>query len=422
MGTEVQGKLRFRLERYLGGGSFGSVYSAAVIERMPSHPTPSRVAIKLLHGALADKQRRHTLQRELSALLAINNDRIPRVYDWKLDGDQPFIAMEFFPHGTLSDMLDRVGAIDEGEAMTLLERLLEALVAAHGASVLHLDIKPANVLLDGDGGFVLTDFGVAQAPRSGKALPMAGLGSPGWHAPEQEERLRGTFDLRTDLFGVGTTVWSALTGVNLSSEIGMLRRRRWAGRRTALPPIRKLRQCMPELETIVMSLVARNQDDRPGNAAIVLDRIRRLRRGDHTERAVPGREIKADELRDLVQKVVDPLVAQMFRRDHRGIRYLDEGEQLCQQGDSSLHAFALVHGAIRVVRDGVTLARIDREGEFVGEIAALTGEKRSASLIADGPLWVRVLDAAQLESVIATNPALGVRLIRSMASRFKYTK
>ncbi len=383
---------------------------------------PSTVALKVLHGGLADKQRRHTLQRELSAMLAIRCRRIPRVYDWSLDGETPFIAMEFFPHGSLEDLLDKVGALDEADAITLLERLLEALVAAHGVSVLHLDIKPGNVLLDGAGGFVLTDFGVAQAPRAGKALPMAGLGSPGWHSPEQEQRLRGTFDLRSDLFGVGATVWSALTGVNLGSDFGLMRRARFKGAKTVLPRVSKLRQVSPGFEAVVMSMLARDPDNRPGDAAMALDRLRRVKAGDDSELKLPGVEITANELADVLNLIVDPLVARMFKRDHRGIRHLKDGEILCSQGDSSLHAFVVVHGAMVVMRNGDLLATIDREGDFVGEIAALTGATRNATLVAKGDLWVRMLNAAQLESVIATNPALGVRLIRSMAGRFKYLK
>ena len=84
-----------------------------------------------------------------------------------------------------------------------------------------------------------------------------------------------------------------------------------------------------------------------------------------------------------------------------------------------MHAFVLIHGSLDVYVGDHRVATIDREGEFVGEIAALTGRARTATLIANNDVWVRVLDAAQLESVIATNPSLGVRLIRTMAARFK---
>jgi len=395
VGDVIRGEYGFELVRFLGGGSFGSVYEAACLDADAG--LPERVALKVLHGDLADRHRRHALQRELSALLAVRCARIPRVFDYALDGAAPFIAMQLFEHGALDEHLVTEGALEEDEALRLLESLLEALVAAHNASVLHLDVKPANVLLDGAGGYVLTDFGVAQAP--------------------QEQRLRGTFDLRTDLFGVGATVWSALTGVNLGSDASLLGRERFKKGKTALPLLSKLRQVTPAVEEVVMSLLVREPEGRPGDAAMALDRVRRLRQGDFSDQPLPGRPLRAGELERLLARVVDPLVAQLFERDARGVRYLARGESLCEQGDGSLYAFFVIHGSISVVREGVTIAHSDREGEFLGEVAALTGQKRNASLRADTDLWVRVLNAAQLESVIAANPALGVRLIRSMARR-----
>lgn len=422
IGAQVGEKASFRLDRWLGGGSFGSVYQATTLDAGATG-APEQVAVKVLGGDLSDRARRHALSRELSALKAIDCRRIPRVFDASLDNASPFLAMEFFPHGTLEDLLTKVGALDEREAVALLESLLEALVEAHASGVLHLDIKPANVLLDGAGGFVLTDFGIAQAPRMGNDLPMPGLGSPGWQSPEQERRLRGTFDLRTDLFGVGATAWAALTGIDLASRKGLVHRKRASGSAISLPPISMVRSCARELENLVMALLQRDPDARPGSAGEVLEQVRALREGRDgaIARALPGREVGPDELLPVIAGIVDPLVAQVFERDHRGIRRLVDGQLLCTQGEHSHHAYVLISGAVQIVRDGEPLARVDREGAFLGEIAALTGEPRNASMVADGEAWIRVLNAAQLESLVTANPALAVRLIRTMAQRFKYT-
>lgn len=421
IGTEIGARALFRLDKWLGGGSFGSVYQAATLDAADTG-APEDVAIKVLGGDLSDRHRRHTLQRELSALKAIHCRRIPRVFDASLDAGTPFIAMEYFAHGTLEALMRRVGAVDEREAVALLESLLEALVEAHSAGILHLDVKPANVLLDGAGGFVLTDFGISQAPRVGKEMPMAGLGSLGWQAPEQEERLRGTFDLRTDLFGVGATAWAALTGVDLGSRQGMVRRQRAAGSTIALPPISMIRKCRPELEVIVMSLLTRDPKQRPGSPGEVLGDVRRLREGAGEQApGLAGREVSADELAQVIAGIVDPLVAKVFEHEHRGIRKLLDGQLLCAEGEQSHNAFVLIAGAVRIVRDGHQIAVEEREGAFLGEIAAFTGQPRNASMVAVGETWVRVLNAAQLESLVMANPALAVRLIRTMASRFKYT-
>ena len=131
--------------------------------------------------------------------------------------------------------------------------------------------------------------------------------------------------------------------------------------------------------------------------------------------------MSSDEVAAVVAGIVDPLVAQVFEHEHRGVRKLVDGQMLCAEGEHSHHAYVLIQGAVLIVRDGTRIARVEREGAFLGEIAAFTAEPRNASMVADGDTWVRVLNAAQLESLVMANPALAVRLIRTMASRFKYT-
>ena len=344
IGVEIGAKASFRLDRWLGGGSFGAVYQGTTLDAQ-STGAPEQVAVKVLGGDLSDRQRRHSLQRELSAMKAIECRRIPRVFDAELTGEFPFLAMEYFSHGTLEDLLTRVGALDEREAIALLESLLEALVAAHAAGVLHLDVKPANVLLDGAGGFVLTDFGIAQAPRMGRDLPMPGLGSQGWQSPEQEAQLRGSFDIRTDMWGVGATVWAALTGVDLGSRNGLVQRSRAANSAIALPPISMMRQCSQELELIVMAMLGRDPTTRPGSAGEVLEQVRALREGgDASVLPLPGREVSSEEVAAVVAGIVDPLVAQVFQHEHRGIRKLVDGQLLCTEGEHSHHAYVLIQG------------------------------------------------------------------------------
>jgi len=160
-GTELRGRFRYRLIKRLGRGAFGSVYFARCVDhdtRRDDSP-PEGVAIKILRTSKG--QAMQMLRRELSALLAIQHDRIPRVYDWCLEGEHAFVVMEHFCCGSLRGVWAK--AVEEEAVRHLLEDLLDAVDVAHRASILHLDIKPANVLLDGRGGYVLTDFGVSQA-------------------------------------------------------------------------------------------------------------------------------------------------------------------------------------------------------------------------------------------------------------------
>lgn len=416
IGTVVGWRPLFRLDRHLGGGAFGDVFLATTLDAAGTD-APEQVAVKVLTGDLHENVRLHVLQRELSSLRAVSCPRIPRVFAADLDEPHPHLAMEYFPHGTLEDLLDRVDGLEEHEATALLESLLEAVEAAHNADVLHLDVKPANVLLDGAGGFVLTDFGLAQAPR--QRLALHGLGSEGWQAPEQEAGARDKLDQRTDLFGVGATVWSALTGIDLASRRGQSLRHRARSSNLALPPVSAVRTCPPGLQQVVMSLLLRDREGRPGSASEVRGALEAMRSGQVNAGALlPGRLVAPGELKVVLGQIVDPLVARLFRSEQRGVRQVHDGEALCRQGERSHHAYCIIRGAVRVVRDGVEIARVDREGTFLGEVAALTGRPRTAALLADGEVYVKVLNAAQLESLVSANPALAVRLIRTMARRF----
>ncbi len=222
-GSELRARFKYRLIKRLGRGSFGSVFFARCLDhdRRRDDSPPERVAVKILgdsKGAASD-----LVRRELSALLALQHDRIPRLYDWRLDGEHAFVVMEHYPEGSLRDYMPLAGAAEEDQVWRLLGDLLSALDVAHRASLLHLDIKPANVLLDGNGGFVLTDFGVSQASRISRGLLPFSVGTRGYQAPEQRGERFDQYDLRTDLWGVGATAWAFAAGLNLAEREDLIR-------------------------------------------------------------------------------------------------------------------------------------------------------------------------------------------------------
>ncbi|MCP4808055.1 MAG: serine/threonine protein kinase [Proteobacteria bacterium] len=280
----VQGvKARYQLERPLGQGGSGSVHRAICLTE--DTDVPRWVALKTLVG-LDDHISRLTLKRELSSLLAISSDRIPKVWDWSIDGPQHFVVLEHYPMGSLNRILAKVGRLDIEQCWVLFNDLLEALRAAHAASVLHLDIKPGNVLVDETGRFVLTDFGISQGASA--RMP-TGVGTRGYQAPEQRWRATALYDMRTDLYGVGATMWAACTGVNLASQRASSL---WAKTRDepyGLPPLEDfLPFCAPEFSELVKSLLVQSSTRRPGSAAEVLQRVQQASRGLFTPHAMPG--------------------------------------------------------------------------------------------------------------------------------------
>jgi serine/threonine-protein kinase len=418
-GTELTGRHRFRLMKPLGRGRFGAVFLARCLEADPAlEAPPERVAVKVFPCGRREK---HALRRELSALLAISHPRVPRLHDWSTEGRHAFVAMDHFEQGSLAARLAPETRPEEDEIWRLLEDLLEALAVAHQASVLHLDVKPSNVLV-GDGGFALSDFGISEAARAGAALPRA-KGTPGYRAPEQRDERFAALDGRTDLFGAGATTWAFATGLDLARRL-RLATPGVATRGAGLPALDELRgDLSPSLRWLVAELLRADPEERPGSACEALVRLRAIAgraEPPHEVLGSAGERLAPADADELVESLVDPVTVHACRDAALRARIvrLAPGELLCSEGEPSDSAFLLLRGAIQVEREGHAPVRVAREGELIGEVAALTGRPRTATLSAAGPAWVCVLNAAQFERLVAAHPALGVRLLRAMAERY----
>jgi len=417
IGDEVSGRFRYRLTEKLGAGAFGSVYRADCLDHDGTAGTPPReVAVKILKLS-GDAGQLQSIRQELAALRAIRSPYIPRVYDWSLEATHGFVAMGVYSRGTLRDHLATDGAYTEEQAWRLLKALLGALRDAHGASVLHMDIKPSNVLLTDDGDYVLTDFGISQGAQATGGLQSVGMGTPYYHAPEQRWTKRNQFDMRTDLYGVGTTVWSAYTCVNLASRRARSIVSKDESEQYGLPRPTTFRTFTSNhLEKVLMGLLVQDPHRRPGSAAEVLSQIERMH--DPTiAAAVPGREMSVEEAEPVVRGLIDPLWAHLFQNERRGLRMVESGKYLCRFNDRSHYTYVLLRGEVEVLINDKVVHIEDREGTFLGEVSALTGKRRTATLRARGDVVLRVMNASQLERFVTRNPAIGVRLIRSMAQR-----
>ncbi|MCP5059813.1 MAG: protein kinase [bacterium] len=422
-GTELRGHFRYKLYRKLGRGAFGSVFLARCLDRDPRRDDcpPESVALKIL-GSRRGKAS-ELLKRELSAMLALEHDRIPKVYDWNLEGDTAFVVMENFPSGSLRDVMPLQGAVEEEAIWRLLADLLSALDVAHRASLLHLDIKPANVLLDGNGGYVLTDFGVSQASRIERGLLPFSVGSRGYQAPEQRQERFDRYDLRTDLWSVGATAWAMATGLNLAERCDLVREDD-GNAIYGLPPLSEFRlNLSPELEEVIMSLLHLDPALRPGSVAEVLARVQAKGNGADwgadTLAAAHRSNVSDSDIDGLIERLVDPLLISICRR--RGFRgyfvKFGDGEVMCAEGEKSYYALLLLQGSVVVSRNGKELTRVSREGSFLGEVATLASIPRTATMKAAGEVWACVLNAAELERFLTCNPAMALRVIRYMAYR-----
>lgn len=425
-GVVLAAQRRYRIDSPIGKGGFGAVFLARCLDTDPGDPQspPELVAIKVFE-APAGKDPRKFLKRELSAMLAMKCDRIPRVYDWEVDGPLAFVVMHYYPYGSLVDASPFGVALSDEAAWRLLTDLLSALRVAHANSILHLDIKPANVLLDGNGGFVLTDFGISQGANVSRSIVAPSLGSPGYQSPEQKNRKFDQVDARTDLWGAAITVWGMYTGVPLYLKQDLIRHDP-AVDYYGLPPLRSRRPDANEaLEEVLMQMLAVDPANRPGGAAEVLAQIRSLAAGAKAPTnlftAAAAAQQDPQEAAALADDLFDPLWITICRTEgfEKFFVKFQEGETICAEGDDSHFAFVLLKGAVEILKRDQVVFVEDREGTFLGEVATLTGSPRTASMRARTAVWAAVFNAAELERFVTCNPAVGIRLIKSLAQRLQ---
>lgn len=429
-GDELQARYRYRVLRRLGRGGFGSVFLARCLDGDDStgeDGPPKLVALKVM-ARPDEPQARNSLKRELAALLAVRDDRIPKLYDWNIDGETCFAAIQYYPAGSLADAWPFLGRLTAEQTWRLLSDLMQALGAAHRASVLHLDVKPSNVLLDGNGGYVLTDFGVSHSSRMSKGLLhqgqlSIGLGTHGYRAPEQATAKVQSFDLRTDLWGVAATAWALFTGIDLNKRHDVLRTED-QGNIFGLKHLSDIAlDCPPPLEEIVMGMLYIDPTRRPGGTGEVLARIRAIASGFGLDTATiaAARRTKTDpvEVASVIENLVDPLWASICRGPgfDRYVVKFDDGETIAGVSDPAQHTVLLLRGRVAVEVDERQVAVETREGTFLGAISTLTGARRHAHLRADGPVWCCLFNEAELEQLVTCNPAVAVRMVRSMADR-----
>jgi len=426
--NEVLGRWRWRLDKRIGRGGFGSVFLATRIgaaarqtgdQRDGMAQPPARCAVKVFH-APEGLDSRELLKRELASMLPMHCERIPAVYDWDVEGDMPFVVVTFCSGGSLSARLRKQGALGESEAWRLLLDLMTALSAAHNGALLHLDVKPGNVLLDGEDGYMLTDFGISQGAQVGSDIVATGRGTTGYQAPEQADNATDIFDARTDLWGAGATMWTAVTGIKLDRNAHVRIAEETPENIYGLPPPSRLGAFVSaELEATIMDLVAIRPARRPGGAAEVLARIGR--RGSGTGGLPVPLPPDNAQARVVLDGLIDPLWASVCagRDSLRHVVRFRDGELLCNAGERSHHAWVLLRGRVRVERGEQLLTVCEREGTFLGEVSTLTGSARTASMRADGDVWALLFNAAQLEDFITAHPAVGMRLIHTLATRLE---
>jgi tetratricopeptide (TPR) repeat protein len=198
----------YRILRELGRGGAGIVYLAE------SLTLGRQVALKVL-GEQGGTEAVDRFLLEARAIAKLRHPNIVGVHEAGEDGALRFLALELVEGESLRARVTRDGALAPREAVALLEPVARALQHAHAAGLLHRDVKSGNVLVDEDGTPRLADFGLAKDVAVDGLLTVTGavMGTPPYMAPEQAAADHARVDRRADVYGLGATLYEALTGV-----------------------------------------------------------------------------------------------------------------------------------------------------------------------------------------------------------------
>ncbi len=251
---------RYDIIRVLGKGAMGLVYEA----RDPN--LDRRVAIKtikvenLSEEAAAEYEARFRTEARSAARLQHPN--IVSVYDSDRHGDMAFLVMEFIQGEDLKHHLDGGRRYSLEQTLGMMRELLSALDYAHRQSIVHRDVKPANLLIEANGRVKLTDFGVARIQDSGEATRTQGsmVGTLKYMSPEQVQGQ--PVDARSDLFAVGIVLYQLLTGKRpFDGDTDFSIIQQIVGHVPAAPSTVNT-QLPPAMDAVVARALAKNRDQR----------------------------------------------------------------------------------------------------------------------------------------------------------------
>jgi serine/threonine protein kinase len=263
---------RYRLERKIAEGGFGTVYSAEDTR------LSKRVAVKVLSPLVSsDKEHLERFCREAVAASMIGHEGIVNVTDFDRDADgTPFIVMELLDGSDLARVIETDGALPVSRALAIAIQIASALDGAHQSGVLHRDLKPANVFLIQRGNrrdvVKIVDFGISKVldPRFGRSsITLNGqvVGTPYYMAPEQAQG-HTDLDARVDIYALGVIVYEMLVGeppLTGADYLAAALNRPGAG---VQPPSARRAGLWPGLDQLVLKALSRDRDQRHASMAI----------------------------------------------------------------------------------------------------------------------------------------------------------
>ena len=227
VGTILHGT--YRIDSYLSSGGFGNTYVATNIEFdervaikeffmkgvTQRDDNQTTVSVSNLENTNSFLEQKEKFKKEARRIRQLKNEHIVKVHDMFDENGTAYYVMDFVDGENLSERLKRTGRpMTENEVRLILPQILDALKAVHDAGIWHLDLKPANILIDKSGYVKLIDFGASKqlnAQKGGATTSTAISYTNGYAPREQMEQNYDKFGPWTDIYALGATLYNLLT-------------------------------------------------------------------------------------------------------------------------------------------------------------------------------------------------------------------
>lgn len=262
----------FDIQGVLGEGGMGIVYLARQIS------LPRWVALKMIRASLTGG--RNALARfreETNAIARLNHPHIIQIYSIGEHQGEPYCVLEYAEGGTLANRLGRQPQAARTSA-EWVRTLALTMQKVHQASIVHLDLKPGNILLTSEGTLKITDFGLARylAEDAGQIRPGEIAGTPSYMAPEQAHGRTAEIGPVSDVYALGAILYEMLTGRPPFKEATPQKTLEKV-RTAAVIPVRQLQPGVPrDLEAIVHRCLEKDPAQRYPSAEVLAERLQRF--------------------------------------------------------------------------------------------------------------------------------------------------
>ena len=230
---------KYRIERFIGSGGFGCTYQAlhvmlntrvAIKEFFVSDfcdrdDTAGTISVGSKSKVELINRLREKFIREAQMLFGLNHPGLVRVTDIFEENGTAYYVMDFIDGVSLRDIVRQRGPLPEAEALAYIRQVASALEYVHSHNLLHLDIKPGNIMVERSGTVKLIDFGASKHYDAGtgeNTTTILGLNTPGYAPVEQCTGMLATFTPATDIYALGATLYFLLTGKTPPASVSLV--------------------------------------------------------------------------------------------------------------------------------------------------------------------------------------------------------